>query len=88
MVNAAHDIRSNGKGFICKKCGVAEETRDASVFWKACAADLYENRIHPSHRMKFTVNKNRPLAPDVRTCTACGRVSLNVDRFFADPCTA
>lgn len=88
MANSAHDIRksANGKYFICKRCGTNDVSRDSSAFTKACLADLYENRIHPSHRMKFTPNRNRPDAPDIRTCTSCEKTSNTIDSFFSSPC--
>jgi len=88
MVNSGHDVRTskNGGNFTCKRCGLVTDTREDRRFGDACAADRYENRIDPSHKMKFTVNSNHPDSNDIRKCIKCEKTSLRVDSMFASPC--
>ena len=88
MVNSGHDVRTskNGRNFTCKRCGLVAESRNDRGFSKACAADLYENRIDGSHKMKFTTNSNHPDSNDIRVCTKCGKTSFRVDSMFASLC--
>ena len=88
MVNSGHDIRQtkDGRNFSCKRCGLVSDTRDDKSFRAGCAADRFENRIDPSHKMQFKPNSNRPDSNDIRVCTKCGKTSMRVDSMFATPC--
>jgi hypothetical protein len=88
MVNSGHDIRQSkdGRFFTCKRCGKVSDSREDRGFREVCAADRYENRIDPTHKMQFKTNTNHPDANDIRKCTKCEKMSLKIDSMFATPC--
>jgi hypothetical protein len=86
MAASGHSINGKGSTHICRKCGLFGDTPSDNVFNSRCPADDPKNQPHPSHKMKYSPNKNRPFSNDIRTCTKCERMSLQVNDFFYKPC--
>ncbi len=87
-MSKGHVIGGNGKTVWCGRCGQYAENKDSSVYKGPCAADLPKNQPHPSHAMKYSKNSNFPYSNDTRKCTKCGKISLQVNDFFSQPCEA